>query len=107
MVNSPFWKSAPHMVYDLNFKLFIYKCLNYNYFPELSSRIQRNSEYHDYNTRGRDLYGNVDKMSLRICQRSFMNYGINIWNSLTPEIKHINSIHRMKNAMKVHLLSFN
>ena len=105
---APLFKSLElltvHKVYDLKCTLFIYKCLNCHYFPELKMRIQRQSEYHNYNTRGRNLFRNVDIVRLRICQRSFLNHGINTWNSLIPEIKESNSIHILKSAMKQHLL---
>ena len=94
-------------VYDLNCTLFHYKCLNCDYFPELRNRIKRNSDYHEYNTRGRNLLRNVDIMRLRICQRSFLNYGINIWNSLISEVKDSNSLYKLKSAMKLYLLSLN
>ena len=73
-------------IYDLNCTLFMYKCLNCQYFPEFKNRIQRNSEYHQYNTRGRNSLRNVEILRLRICQRSFLDYGKNIWNSLSSEI---------------------
>ena len=108
---APLFKSLAllpvHKVYDLNCTLFIYKCLNSNYFPEFRLKIQRNSEYHEYNTRGRNLFRNVEVVRLRICQRSFLNCGMHIWNSLIPEIKDSNSSHIMKNAMKQYLLSLN
>ena len=106
---APLFKSLAlltvYKVFDLNCILFIYKCLKCNYFPELRIKIQRNSEYHEYNTRGRNLFRNVDIIRLKICQRSFLNYGINIWNTLTPEIKETNSIHRLKKSVKKHFLS--
>ena len=79
--------------------------MNSNYFPEFRIKIQRNSEYHEYNTRGRNLFRNVEIVRLRICQRSFLNYGMHIWNSLIPEIKDSNTFHKIKTAMKQHLLS--
>ena len=79
---APLFKSLSlltvHKMYDLNCTLFIYKCLNCSYFPELKARIHRNCDCHKYNTRGRNLFRNVDIMRLKICQRSFHNYGINI-----------------------------
>ncbi len=78
--------------------------MNCNYFPELRIRIQKHSEHHEYNTKGRNLFKNVDIVRLRICQRSFLNYGINAWNLLIPEIKGSNSIHKVKTLMKQHLL---
>ena len=105
---APLFKSLSlltvHKMYDLNCTLFIYKCLNCNYFPELKMRIQRQSEYHNYNTRGRNLFRNVDIVRLRICQRSFLNHSINPLNLSIPEIKESNSIHILKSAMKQHLL---
>ena len=108
---APLFKSLKlltvYNVYELNCVLFIYKCLNHNYFPELRIRIQRNCEYHNYNTRNRNLFRNVDIMRLRICQRSFLNYGINLWNSLTPDIEQNGSIHRLKITMNLYLIGIN
>ena len=81
--------------------------MNCQYFPEFKNRIQKNSECHQYNTRGRNSLRNVEILRLRICQRSFLNYGKNIWNSLSSDIKDSHSIHIIKNAMKEHLLSLN
>ena len=108
---APLFKSLAlltvYKVYDLNCTLFIYKCLNCDYFPELKNRIKRNSDYHEHDTRGRNLLRNVDIMRLRICQWSFHNYGINIWNSLIPEVKDSNSLYKLKTSMKLYLLSLN
>ena len=79
-------------VYKLNCILFIYKCLKCNYVSELRTRIQRNSDYHEYNTRNRNLFRNTNIMRLNICQRSFLNNGINLWNVLDSDIKQVNSI---------------
>ena len=46
-------------VYELNCIIFIYKCLNCNYFPELKIRIQKNSEYHWF-------YNNKSKFEILI-----------------------------------------
>ena len=105
---APLFKSLKllniYKVYELNCILFIYKCLNCNYLPELRLRIQRNSDYHAYNTRGRNLFRNSNINRLKICQRSFLNFGINAWNLLTADIKDSNTIHRLKTVMKLHLL---
>ena len=92
-------------IFELNCILFIYKCLNCNYVPELRVRILRNSGYHDYNTRNRNLFRNTNIVRLKICQRSFLNYGINQWNTLAPDIKLINSIYRLKSSLKDNLLN--
>ena len=108
---APLFKSLAlltvYKVYDLNCTLFIYKCLNCDYFPELKNRIKKNSDYHEHDTRGRNLLRNVDIMRLRICQWSFHNYGINTWNSLIPEVKDSNSLYKLKTSMKLYLLSLN
>ena len=106
---APLFKSLAllpvYKVYDLNCSLFIYKCLNCSYVPELRLKILRNSEYHEYNTRGRNLFRMNEIVRLGICKRSFLNYGIQIWNSLTPEIHDSKAIHILKSALKTHLLS--
>ena len=106
---APLFKSLSllpvHKVYDLNCSLFIYKCLNCNYVPLLRINIQRNSQYHDYNTRGRNLFRITERVRLDMCRKSFLNYGINIWNSLIEDIKNSTTIHSLKTALKVHLLS--
>ena len=75
------------------------------YAPELRMRIKKNSECHDHNTRNRNLFRNTDIVRLKICQRSFLNHGINLWNSLTPDIRQNNSFYRLKNTMKVNLVN--
>ena len=92
-----------YQVYTLNCSLFIYKCLKCNYVPDLKSKIQRNSSYYAYNTRNRDSYRIDKRVRLRICQRSFLNSGIRVWNSLDSDMKAINSIPLFKSRMK-HIL---
>ena len=106
---APLFKSLKlltvYNVYDLSCILFMYKCLSCKYAPELRTRIKKNSECHDHNLRNRNLFRNTDIVRLKICQRSFLNHGINLWNSLTPDIRQNNSIYRLKNTMKVNLLN--
>ena len=92
-------------VYELNCILFIYKCLKCDYVSELRTRIQRNSDYHEYNTRNRNLFRNTNIMRLNICQRSFLNNGINLWNALDSDIKQVNSLYRFKTSLKLCLLN--
>ena len=96
-----------YKVFDLTCILFIYKCLNCNYLSELRSKIQRNSEIHNYNTRNRDLFRNVDILRLRICQRSFLNYGLNLWNSLPLDFKQFHSIYSLEYNVKQNLINAN
>ena len=93
-----------YQVYKLNCSLFIYKCLNFNYTPQFKLKIQRNSYYYDYNTRNRNSLRISHIIRLRICQRSFLNTGIEIWNSLDYGIKSINSIPLFKSKIKKLLL---
>ena len=93
-----------YQVYTLNCSLFMYKCLKFNYCPNFKTMIHRNSNYYDYNTRHRNLFRISQRIRLRICQRSFLNTGINIWNSLDPEMKTINSIPLFKSKMKMLLI---
>ena len=93
-----------YQVYKLNCSLFIYKCLKCNYTPEFKEKIQRNSYYYDYNTRNRDLFRISQIIRLRICQRSFLNTAVEIWNSLDSVMKSFNSIPLFKSKMKKLLL---
>ena len=93
-----------YQVYKLNCSLFIYKCLNCNYTPQFKVKIQRNSYYYDYNTRNRNSLRISHMIRIRICQRSFLNTGIEIWNSLDYGIKSINSIPLFKSKIKKLLL---
>ena len=101
---APLFKSLKlinvYKVFELNCILFIHKCLNCNYLPDFRVRIQRNSDYHGYNTRGRNMFRNSEVIRLRTCQRSFLNFGINVWNSLTPAIKESKTINSLKATMK-------
>ena len=105
---APIFKSLKmltvYKVYELTCILFIYKCLKCNYLPDLKTRVLRNSEFHGYNTRNCDLFRNIDIIRLRLCQRSFLNYGINLWNSLSDEIKNSHCIYTLKNNVKLNLL---
>ena len=102
---APLFKSLQlinvYKVFELNCILFIHKCLNCNYLPDFRVRIQRNSDYHEYNTRGRNLFRNSEVIRLRICQKSFLNVGINVWNTLSPALKESKTIHSLKTAMKL------
>ena len=106
---APLFKSLKlltvYNVFDLSCILFIYKCLNYDYAPELRMRIQKNSECHGYNTRNCNLFRNINIERLKICQRSFLNHGINLWNTLTSDTRQSKSIYILKNTMKVNLLN--
>ena len=53
-----------YKVYELNCISFIFKCLNCNYLPDLKTRIHRNSDYHEYNTRNRNMYRNSEVIRL-------------------------------------------
>ena len=68
-------------------------------------RIQKNSECHGYNTRNCNLFRNINIERLKICQRSFLNHGINLWNTLTSDTRQSKSIYILKNTMKVNLLN--
>ena len=93
-----------YQVYTLNCSLFMYKCLKCNFYPEFKTMIHRNSNYYSYNTRHQDLFRISQRIRLNICQRSFLNTGIVIWNSLDPDMKLINSISLFKSKMKILLI---
>ena len=85
-----------HKVYDLNCTLFINNFLKCNYLPDVIVKIFIHFEYHEFNTKGWDLSKRVKIVRLRICQRAFLNFGMHIWSSLSPEIKHSTPFHEIK-----------
>ena len=83
-------------MYDHNCTLFINNFLKCNYLADVIIKIYIHFEYHEFNAKGWDLSKRVRIVRLRICQRAFLNYGMHIWSSLRPEIKHSTAFHEIK-----------
>ena len=86
-------------MYDLNSTLSINHFSHCNYLPDAIINIYLHFEYHEFNTKGWDLYKKVKIVGLGICQRAFLNYGMHIWSSLNPENKHSTAFHRLRQML--------
>ena len=93
-----------YQVYSLNCSIFIFKCMKGNLFPQFKSRMAIGSQFHDHNTRGKEMLRLKFRARLRICQRSFLNNGVNMWNSLDSNMKNSNSVGYFKKMIKHNLI---
>ena len=75
-----------------------------NLFPQFKSRMAIGSQFHDHNTRGKEMLRLKCRARLRICQRSFLNNGVNMWNTLDSDIKKSNSVGYFKKMIKHNLI---
>ena len=96
-----------YQVYALNCSLYTHKLLKHDYTPEFKAKIQRNSDCHDHNTRNQNSLRIISRIRLRVCQRSFLNVGVGIWNSLDSLITTIYSIPLFKSKMKSYIIKWN
>ena len=62
--------------------------MNSIYLSDVIIKIYIYFEHHEFNIKVWNLFRKVKIVRLRICQRAFLNYGMHIWSSLNPEIKH-------------------
>ena len=92
-----------HQVFKSKCLIFMYKCTKCNMFPEFKAKMQLNSDVHNHNTRRRTIRV-TQKARLDICKKSFLYYGVDIWNILDPEIKLLSSIGYFKKKLKLHIL---
>ena len=93
-----------YQVYSLNCSIFIFKCMKGNLFPQFKSRMAIGSQFHDHNTRGKEMLRLKFRARLRICQRSFLNNGVNMWNTLDSNMKNSNSVGYFKKMIKHNLI---
>ena len=91
-------------IYNLNCTKFIFQCYNNTNYSIFKDRLRLNSSFHRYETRSGDL---LRKPRDRLHQftNSFLNKGIEIWNSLPNEIKTSKTLTPLKSKYKIELLS--
>ena len=91
-------------IYKVSCTKFIYQCYNNFHYANFKDQLQPNSNYHSYETRSRSL---IRKPLQRLHQfkNSYLNKGIEIWNSLPPVIKSSKTFGLLKFKYKAHLLS--
>ena len=89
-------------IYDFNCVKFIFHCYNNNNYSYFRSKLQKNSDFHTYETRSKDL---LRKPSVRLKKfsNSFLTKGVDKWNALPDEIKTAKSLYSFKIAAKNHI----
>ena len=82
-------------IYNLSCARFIHHCYNKKSYEVFKDKLITNSSIHNYNTRSKDL---LRRQYERLNQftNSFLNNGIDIWNSLPIYMKGIKSIDTFK-----------
>ena len=88
-----------YQVYDNNCLIFIYKCIKANKFPNFSSRIIRNNDVHEHNTRNNQQY-RLPKGRLKIFRNAYLVQGLTLWNSLNTTIMNCNNLNNFKTNIK-------
>ena len=92
-----------YQVFESKCLIFMYKCFKCNMFPDFKAKMLFNSEIHNHNTRKRTI--RVTRTArLDICKKSFLYYGVDIWNNLDLKLKSLNSIGYFKKKLKLHIL---
>ena len=73
-------------IYDLNCDKFMYQCYNNKNYYYFKDKLITNGDFHDYDTRNRDLlrkpFGRLQQF-----KNSFINNGIDLWNILPDNTK--------------------
>ena len=90
-------------IYDNNCAKFMFQCYknhNYSYFR---SKLQKNSDFHTYETRSKDLL-RKPLVRLNKFNNSFLTKGMDIWNLLPDKIKTVESLDSFKIATKSYML---
>ena len=90
-------------IYNLNCAKFTFCSLNKLKFTEFSNRLVTNNSFHNYQTRS----GNkLQKPYVRLQKfmNSFLNNGIEIWNSLPDDIKNVKTPQSFKKKTKEYIL---
>ena len=90
-------------IYDLNCAKFTFCSLNRLKFTEFSNRLVTNNSCHNYQTRSGN---NLKKPSERLhkFKNSFLNNGIEMWNSLPDDIKNVKTLQSFKKKTKEYIL---
>ena len=82
-------------IYDYNCAKFIFQCYNNNTYSNFKNRLKTNSEFHEYNTKSKNL---LRKPFVRLSKftHSFLYNGIEIWNRLPVSVKIVKSFNSFK-----------
>ena len=93
-------------IYDYNCTKFIFLCYNNKSYSYFRSKLQKNSDFHTYETRSRGLL-RKPFVRLKKFSNSFLTKGMDIWNILPNEIKTAKSLDSFKIAAKSYMFDHN
>ena len=90
-------------IYDYNCSKFIYQCYNNNNYLYFKNKLNKNSDFHNYKTRGRNL---LRKPFIRLHKfiNSFLSNGMDMWNLIPENIKLAKSFDTFKIKAKRYIL---
>ena len=88
-----------YQVFNNNCLIFIYKCIKDHKFPNFSSRIIRNNDVHEHNTRNSEHY-RLPKGRLKIFRDAYLVQGVTLWNSLNTSLMNCNNLINFKTNIK-------
>ena len=90
-------------IYDYNGSKFIYQCYNNNNYLYFKNKLNKNSDFHNYKTRGRNL---LRKPFIRLHKfiNSFLSKGMDMWNLIPENIKLAKSFDTFKIKAKRYIL---
>ena len=90
-------------IYDFNCAKFIFCSFNNIKYAEFSSRLVTNDCFHKYKTRSANQF-RKEYTRLQKFMNSFLNKGIEIWNSLPEYIKNIKTLQTFEKYTKDYIL---
>ena len=90
-------------IYNYNCAKFIFQCYNNDTYSNFKSKLQKNSDFHHYDTRNKN---SLRKPFVRLHKftHSFLYNGIDTWNHLPDRIKTLSSFDSFKILTKKHIL---
>ena len=91
-------------IYDYNCAKFIYQCYNNMSLKNFKDKLCTNSNYHDYNTRIKDLL-RKPKGRLKMFDNTVLERGIEVWNSLHDSTKKAATILSFKAQLKAYMMN--
>ena len=90
-------------IYDYNCSKFMFQCYNNNVYIHFRNKLFKNSVYHNYETRNRNLL-RTPFVRLQKFSNSFLTNGIKIWNKLPEKIKILKTMDSFKIMAKSYML---
>ena len=91
-------------IYNYNCAKFIYQCYNNKSFENFKDKLHTNSDYHDHNTRSKDLL-RKPKGRLKLFDNTALKRGIELWNTLFDCTKNVATILSFKSQLKSYIIN--